>query len=61
MKFVRWILAVVGGFFAYWFVMLMSLGILALTVHTPVVSETKFKGRPDDALPLSGMGVDASL
>ena len=33
MTIVRWILAVVGGFFAYWFVMLMSLGILALTVQ----------------------------
>ena len=33
MTILRWILAVVGGFFAYWFVMLMSLGILALTVQ----------------------------
>jgi len=33
MNIVRWILAVVGGFFGYWIVILMSLGIMALTIQ----------------------------
>ena len=33
MNIVRWILALVGGFFGYWIVMLMSLGIMALTTE----------------------------
>lgn len=57
MTIVRWILAVVVGFFAYWIVMLMSLGVTAMIVKSARnISQDSASALVGHSAPLAGLG-----